>query len=439
MKHLDLFSGIGGFALAASWVWGAEHEIVSFCEIEPFAQKVLKKHWPDVPIINNVKELTWGKLAQIAKQQSALQTEKQVDSCPIANHAKTSGKQNGESKTSKEKTNQIGNGAEKRKTKSSSITVDGVSVVEKQQKNFSASTIKKTTVIQKERNTNPKHGNSQSSEDCQTITKSSATIATTLSQITESAPTKEGVQIDLLTAGTPCQPASCAGKQRGTEDSRWLWPETFRVIRELRPGWCILENVRGLLSLEQGVVFDSLLSELEAMQYEVFSFIIPACGVDAPHRRDRVWIVANNDRQRQQEQRDEITNEQKNSSVKLRGKVNSNPISEHDDIPGYGTGEVRRERSEKAEIQGCSLADNVEQQRDGGRDGVGRGQWKPREIIQDVGKRGRQENGVWLPEPAVGRVANGVPGRVDRLKGLGNAIVPQVVVPIMQAIKDLNN
>jgi len=182
-----------------------------------------------------------------------------------------------------------------------------------------------------------------------------------------------------------------------------------------------------------------LLSELEAMQYEVFSFIIPACGVDAPHRRDRVWIVANNDRQRQQEQRDEITNEQKNSSVKLRGKVNSNPISEHDDIPGYGTGEVRRERSEKAEIQGCSLADNVEQQRDGGRDGVGRGQWKPREIIQDVGKRGRQENGVWLPEPAVGRVANGVPGRVDRLKGLGNAIVPQVVVPIMQAIKDLNN
>ena len=98
--------------------------------------------------------------------------------------------------------------------------------------------------------------------------------------------------IDLLTAGPPCQPASQAGKQRGASDDRWLWPETFRVIREFHPQWCVLENVPGILALNGGMEFEHLLTTLEGEGYAVQSLIIPACAVNAKHRRDRVWIVA---------------------------------------------------------------------------------------------------------------------------------------------------
>lgn len=106
---------------------------------------------------------------------------------------------------------------------------------------------------------------------------------------------KELEPVDLLCGGVPCQPASCAGKRRGTKDDRWLWKEPFRIIAELdpKPKWCVFENVRGLLTLENGLVFDNLLSELENLGYETRTFIIPACAVNAPHRRDRVWIVGN--------------------------------------------------------------------------------------------------------------------------------------------------
>lgn len=98
--------------------------------------------------------------------------------------------------------------------------------------------------------------------------------------------------VDVICAGVPCQPASQAGRRKGTTDNRWLWPETFRVIREIQPTWCLLENVRGLLTLDKGMVFENLLSELEGMGYETQPFIIPACATGAPHRRDRVWVIA---------------------------------------------------------------------------------------------------------------------------------------------------
>jgi DNA (cytosine-5)-methyltransferase 1 len=99
--------------------------------------------------------------------------------------------------------------------------------------------------------------------------------------------------VDLVCGGVPCQPASSAGKRGGTTDDRWLWPDAFRIVRAVKPAWCLFENVRGLTSLEQGVVFDNLLSELEGLGYEVQALIIPACAIGAPHRRDRVWIIAN--------------------------------------------------------------------------------------------------------------------------------------------------
>lgn len=98
---------------------------------------------------------------------------------------------------------------------------------------------------------------------------------------------------DIISGGVPCQPASTAGQRRGAEDDRWLWPEAFRIVREVNPSWVVFENVRGLLSLEQGLAFENLLLEMEAFGYETQSFVIPACAVGADHIRDRLWIIAN--------------------------------------------------------------------------------------------------------------------------------------------------
>lgn len=99
-------------------------------------------------------------------------------------------------------------------------------------------------------------------------------------------------RIDVLTGGFPCQPFSLAGKRKGTEDERYLWPEMLRVIRTVRPRWIVGENVFGIVNWSEGMVFDGVCSDLEAAGYAVQPYIIPACGVGAPHRRDRCWFVA---------------------------------------------------------------------------------------------------------------------------------------------------
>jgi DNA (cytosine-5)-methyltransferase 1 len=99
-------------------------------------------------------------------------------------------------------------------------------------------------------------------------------------------------RIDVLSGGFPCQPYSTAGKRLGKEDSRHLWPEMLRAVREIQPRWVVGENVRGIISWSEGLVFDEVHSDLEAEGYSVRAFVLPAAGVGAPHRRDRVFFVS---------------------------------------------------------------------------------------------------------------------------------------------------
>jgi len=166
MKTLDLFSGIGGFSLGLEST-GA-FRTVAFCEIEPFCQRVLRYHWPEVPIFGDIHELTKQKLEEVGIESGT---------------------------------------------------------------------------------------------------------------------------IDMVCGGFPCQPFSCAGKRRGKEDDRYLWPEMLRVVKEIRPRWVFGENVANIVSM----ALDNVLSDLESEGYETAAFVVPACAVGAPHRRDRVWILAYSD------------------------------------------------------------------------------------------------------------------------------------------------
>jgi DNA (cytosine-5)-methyltransferase 1 len=104
--------------------------------------------------------------------------------------------------------------------------------------------------------------------------------------------TKYRGTVDIISGGFPCQPYSAAGKRLGKEDDRHLWPEMLRVIREVKPQWVVGENVRGLLNWNGGMVFHEVCADLENIGYEVQAFIIPASGINAPHQRERLWIVA---------------------------------------------------------------------------------------------------------------------------------------------------
>lgn len=209
---------------------------------------------------------------------------------------------------------------------------------------------------------------------------------------------------DILTAGYPCQPFSLAGERRGAEDDRHIWPDIFSIVQSKRPSWCVFENVYGHVSMG----LDEVLSDLEGEGYAARPFIVPACAADAHHRRDRVWIIARNvanaDSARQQQGHEEMAG--RSSEQSDCGSVQSREAmanAECIERKGSSEGSVLRERDLQAQL--------------------GRGS-------QDTQVR-------WAVEPAVGRVAHGIPRRVDRLRGLGNAIVPQVAQRIGETIKQI--
>jgi DNA (cytosine-5)-methyltransferase 1 len=112
--------------------------------------------------------------------------------------------------------------------------------------------------------------------------------------------------IDIICGGFPCQPFSTAGKRKGTKDDRYLWPEMLRVIREVKPAWVVGENVPGIISMDGGKVLEKICLDLESEGYAVQPFIIPALAVGAWHRRNRIWIIAHNEGERFNEKRENI-------------------------------------------------------------------------------------------------------------------------------------
>lgn len=129
-------------------------------------------------------------------------------------------------------------------------------------------------------------------EFCQTVLSYHFPNATGHSDIKTTDFKQYANKIDIITGGFPCQPYSQAGKRLGKEDERHLWPEMLRAIREIKPTWVVGENVRGLVNWSGGLVFEEVCADLENIGYEVQPFILPACAVNAPHRRDRVWFIA---------------------------------------------------------------------------------------------------------------------------------------------------
>jgi DNA (cytosine-5)-methyltransferase 1 len=140
----------------------------------------------------------------------------------------------------------------------------------------------------------------------------------------------------IFVSGFPCQPFSIAGKRKGIEDDRYGWPDCIKAVRELSPDYCVFENVFGIVNWDGGMVFNQVQSDLEAEGYEVQPYVLPACAVNAPHRRDRVWFVAYNEhygnRRRQQQQE----SEQEKSGVAENARSNGCPNGEHDKQRNFG-------------------------------------------------------------------------------------------------------
>ena len=333
MKVLDLFSGIGGFSLGLE---RAGMETVAFCEFDKKAQLVLKKHWPDVPIYDDVRELTYDKLKEDG----------------ILADTQRSGGYQGDTRTL----------AGKKQTK----------------KGRKPKSRRPPSVVRSScEDGNKKEGGNDKSQ---------------------------GQSVDIICGGFPCQPFSQAGKRQGDQDDRHLWPEYFGLIQEIRPRWVIGENVAGLISMG----LDQVLSDLEGEDYSCQTLVIPACAVNAPHRRDRVWIVANT------KSTGAGDNQRGIRGLSKRCRSREEGVGQAD--VAYSNNQ-RTQRGEEAGDYGTDRAQSNDQLSRGCGDG----------------------DGWWAVEPGMGRVANGIPNRMDRLKQLGNAVVPQVVEQIGRAIMEIEN
>ena len=266
-------------------------------------------------------------------------------------------------------------------------------------------------------------------------------------------------RIDILTGGFPCQPYSTAGKRKGKEDERHLWPEMLRVIRECSPRWIVGENVRGLVNWNGGLVFEEVCADLETCGYSVQPFILGACAVNAPHRRDRVWFVAHahddgtqrtprrdasESRGERIQERDEVQQPYQSDALRELSPDTCSSVRRNSKKGGNRRNEQgeKREKSAGFKFTGFSNQPNAPDT-----DGAGKrqdnGQGKPRQFDQ-TRTFGNWENFPTVPPLCGGD--DGLPKELDGLtfpkwrresiKAYGNAIVPQVALRIFEAIQE---
>jgi DNA (cytosine-5)-methyltransferase 1 len=275
-------------------------------------------------------------------------------------------------------------------------------------------------------------------------------------------------KIDVLTGGFPCQPYSHAGKRLGKDDDRHLWPEMLRAIREIAPEYVVAENVLGIVSWNDGLVFNEVQADLEAEGYEVQPCVLPAAGVGAPHRRDRVWFVAHAISDGQQlrkskenrfktgesegieDKRKRVWNDRGRIS-KQRNVINANIIRRgrlQNQRKETGPQESNELSGGEYRIQDATDTSNFKLQ--------GSKQYRSVKSKGQTERKGRQFSGSvpskWQDFPTQSPICSGndeLSSRLDgitfpkwrqeSIKGFGNAIVPEVALQIFKAIMETRN
>tara|TARA_R110002126_G_scaffold66582_2_gene169208 strand:- start:1053 stop:1931 length:879 start_codon:yes stop_codon:yes gene_type:complete len=240
--------------------------------------------------------------------------------------------------------------------------------------------------------------------------------AESFEDITKTDFTKYANRISVLTGGFPCQPYSLAGRRKGKDDERHLWPQMCRAIREIKPRWVVGENVYGLVNWNEGLVFHEVQVDLEAAGYEVFPYVLPAASVGAPHKRERIWFIAHSKSKGTRQQ------SQKNTRKQNGRFDNISPFWSFTNASNQG-------------LQG---------QPHKGEDRGAEGEWS------NDGRRNatRIFRSTWEEFPTEPPLCNGNDGFPQKLDGItfpkwrnqsimagGNAIVPQLALQIFKTIE----
>jgi len=443
--------------------------VVAFVEQDKYCQKVLKKHWADVPIINDIRDYRHGDVSNTVRNREVGNKSQNRKRGRVEQVCEANPKLIDDSKITT---------GEKRHGEGSVITDTTEQGLEGPTgKGLEGPTGKG---VQGNIPRPAKRGNGPEQERTKT-----------------EKPVYGRRAIDLLTGGFPCQPFSVAGKRKGKEDDRYLWPELLRVIQEAKPRWIIGENVPGIINMG----LETTVLDLEGEGYEVELLVLSACGIGSWHKRDRVWIVAHsecgrrNSRSDNAEERENIKVGSSKEDRQLREvegfRVNKGgpDVSDTDSRLCRGGRTVRqggedekrgvyiKEEGEEAydirsKVVGCDslrgkkegdVSDTDTERLQG--HGEGGGQFKSEFTATESGKRRQGEMGqewlsfkpklgdmadglsaqlgklgmIWDSEPDIPRVAIGIKDRVKKLKALGNAIVPQCVMPIMWAIREIDD
>ena len=311
--------------------------------------------------------------------------------------------------------------------------------------------------------------------------------AESFNDITKTNFTKYANRIDILTGGFPCQPYSLAGKRKGKEDERHLWPEMLRAIREIQPRWVVGENVFGLINWSNGLVFHEVQADLEAAGYEVWPYVLPAVSVNAPHRRDRIWFVAHSINNRHKTERRTTSKENRISGIYRpsmdSGKFNGTSISpnatkphsngqhwsnsKHEVNPGEGRKYAQRDIEQMggnvADGPGSSSQGELQQRQGKGEFGRHDSEMRERDVTntERIGSSGQEywiekpgqptktySGSRWSNFPTQSPICSGNDGlsteldgitfpkwRNESIKAAGNAIVPQIALMIFKTIE----